>query len=88
MSDTFQPKCFDCGEIIGIYYDEFLEKLKSKGTEFIMNNDIRMMLFQSTQKLFVGDILDSMGLTNICCRIPFITYVMKSDVEKYIRGRR
>lgn len=88
MVDTFQPKCFDCGEIIGIFYDEFMDKLLAKGNKFKNNNDVRMMFFQSTGKLFIGDILDSMDITNECCRIPFITYVTRQDVINFVAGRR
>lgn len=88
MSDTFQPKCFECGELLGLYYNEFIDALKDKGTEFSANNDIRMELYGATGNIFIGDILDKMDITNECCRIPFITHMTKTDIINFIKGRR
>jgi len=83
MSNEFPVKCFNCGELIGAYYDEYIEKLSTAHTDRTPE-EVRMTLFQKEDRIFIGNILDSMQLTNDCCRTIFITYATPDDIKNLL----
>lgn len=77
-------KCFTCGNVLADKYRYYLEKVRERKIkdgasldaviyltkERIQNNDV--------DKTVEGQILDSLALTNVCCRRHMLTHV---DIE-------
>ncbi|MHA2341210.1 MAG: RpoN/RPB10 RNA polymerase subunit family protein [Candidatus Hodarchaeales archaeon] len=71
-------KCFTCGKVIGNkyrYYIKEVRKEKSSSDDF---SKVTYLTQSNMEKTVEGKILDSMGLTKICCRRHMLTHV---DIE-------
>lgn len=72
-------KCFTCGNVIADkyrYYTEEVRKIKLQN-----GMDIDKVLYltkQLSDKTVEGEVLDSLGLTRMCCRRHMLTHV---DIE-------
>ena len=71
-------KCFTCGKVIGNKYNYYLKevrKAKSTSDDF---SKVTYLTQSNMKKTVEGKILDTMGLTKICCRRHMLTHV---DIE-------
>ena len=71
-------KCFTCGKVIGNKYQFYLKevrKAKSSSDDF---SKVTYLTQSNMEKTVEGKILDTMGLTKICCRRHMLTHV---DIE-------
>ena len=72
-------KCFTCGKVIGNkyrYYQQEVRKLKSANDMSV--DSVVYLTKQSSSKTPEGEVLDSLGLTKLCCRRHMLTHV---DIE-------
>lgn len=71
-------KCFTCGNVLADKYQCYLEMVreqKKKTTNDDPNQIVYMTRTNRTKKTAEGDVLDEMGLTNVCCRRHMLTHV-------------
>jgi DNA-directed RNA polymerase subunit N (RpoN/RPB10) len=72
-------KCFTCGMVLGDkfrYYQNEVRRIKlSQGTSI---ENVVYLTKSNTEKTIEGTTLDSLGLTNVCCRRHMLTHV---DIE-------
>jgi len=72
-------KCFTCGNVLADkyrYYQEEVRKLKlGKGQPL---DRVMYLTKNNTEKTAEGNVLDKLGLHNVCCRRHMITHV---DIE-------
>jgi DNA-directed RNA polymerase subunit N len=72
-------KCFTCGNVLADKYRYFLEQVKkSKLSE---SKDIHRVVYltkENMNKTAEGNVLDDLGLKNVCCRRHMLTHV---DIE-------
>jgi DNA-directed RNA polymerase I, II, and III subunit RPABC5 len=72
-------KCFTCGNVLADKYRWFLEKVKEK--KLAESNDINKVVYltkENMKKTAEGEVLDMLGLNNVCCRRHMLTHV---DIE-------
>ena len=72
-------KCFTCGGVLADKYRYFQEEVRrrklAKGESVFKVVYIARARMQKTAE---GDVLDDLGLTNVCCRRHMLTHV---DIE-------
>jgi DNA-directed RNA polymerase subunit N len=72
-------KCFTCGMVLADkyrYYQGEVRKIKlSKGLNI---DKVVYLTKEKVEKTPEGEVLDSLGLTNVCCRRHMLTHV---DIE-------
>ena len=72
-------KCFTCGGVLADKYRYFQEEVRrrklAKGESVFKVVYITKARMQKTAE---GDVLDDLGLTNVCCRRHMLTHV---DIE-------
>ena len=72
-------KCFTCGKVLGNKYRYYLEQVKEKkinrGLEI---TDLIYLTEEYQDKTIEGEVLDLIGLHDICCRRHMLTHV---DIE-------
>jgi len=72
-------KCFTCGMVLADkyrYYQNEVRKTKlAQGTKV---DNVVYLTKVNTDKTIEGNILDDLGLTNVCCRRHMLTHV---DIE-------
>ena len=69
-------KCFTCGKVIGNKYLYYLKEVRKKKIE--SGEDLEKISYLTTsnmKKTAEGQVLDSLGLTKMCCRRHFLTHV-------------
>ena len=72
-------KCFTCGEVLGDKYLFYLEQTRKKKLNKGVDVDRLLYLTKEyTAEAPVGEVLDTLGLTKMCCRRHMLTHV---DVE-------
>ena len=72
-------KCFTCGKVLGDKYRHYLEKVREKKLAADMNVDKVLYLTKEYKdKTPDGEVMDDLGLTDLCCRRHFLTHV---DIE-------
>jgi len=72
-------KCFTCGNVLADKYRWFLEKTKQM--KLAESKDINKVVYLTTEnmtKTAEGEVLDILGLHNVCCRRHMLTHV---DIE-------
>ena len=72
-------KCFTCGEDLADKYLFYLEQTRKK--KLNKGVDVDRLLYltkENTAKTPEGEVLDTLGLTKMCCRRHMLTHV---DVE-------
>ena len=69
-------KCFTCGTVLADkyrYYQNEVRKIKiSRGTN---TEKVVYLTKEKVEKTPEGEVLDSLGLTNVCCRRHMLTHV-------------
>jgi DNA-directed RNA polymerase subunit N (RpoN/RPB10) len=72
-------KCFTCGCVLADKYRYFQQEVRRKKVEKGMNvNKVLYLTKENSEKTPEGEVLDSLGLTNVCCRRHMLTHV---DIE-------
>ena len=72
---TFPVRCFTCGNVIGNKYRYYQAEVRKRRLD---KNDVEKVTYFSAgnqEKSVDGIVLDEMGITNMCCRIKFMTHV-------------
>jgi DNA-directed RNA polymerase subunit N (RpoN/RPB10) len=72
-------KCFTCGNVLADKYRFFLEKVKEQ--KLAESKDIHRVVYltkENMKKTAEGEVLDQLGLNNVCCRRHMLTHV---DIE-------
>ncbi len=72
-------KCFTCGNVLADKYRYFLEKVKEQ--KLAESKDITRVVYltkDNMNKTAEGNVLDQLGLNNVCCRRHMLTHV---DIE-------
>ena len=70
-------KCFTCGNVLADKYRYYLEKVKEKKIQANKQLDKVVYLTENTkiEKTIEGQVLDEIGLRNVCCRRHMLTHV-------------
>jgi DNA-directed RNA polymerase I, II, and III subunit RPABC5 len=72
-------KCFTCGNVLADkyrYYQQEVRRIKtSKGLSV---EKVVYLTKTNVEKTAEGEVLDTLGLTNVCCRRHMLTHV---DIE-------
>lgn len=72
-------KCFTCGNVLADkyrYYQTEVRRIKtSKG---LSTEKVVYLTKTNVEKTAEGEVLDTLGLTNVCCRRHMLTHV---DIE-------
>lgn len=72
-------KCFTCGGVLADKYRYFQEEVRRIKLANGKNVDkVVYLTNDKTHKTPEGEVLDSLGLTNVCCRRHILTHV---DIE-------
>ena len=71
-----QVKCFTCGTVLADkyrYYQSEVRRIKtSKG---LSTEKVVYLTKTNVEKTTEGEVLDTLGLTNVCCRRHMLTHV-------------
>ena len=74
---TFPVRCFTCGNVISNKYRYYQAEVRKRRVD-INNEKMEKVTYFSVgnqEKSVDGIVLDEMGITNMCCRIKFMTHV-------------
>ncbi len=72
-------KCFTCGMVLADKYRFYQnEARKTKLAQGTKVDNVVYLTKVNTDKTIEGNILDDLGLTNVCCRRHMLTHV---DIE-------
>lgn len=72
-------KCFTCGKVLADKHRYYLELVRQKKTA--QGLDLAETIYlteENKDKTIEGEVLDSIGLNNMCCRRHMLTHV---DIE-------
>jgi DNA-directed RNA polymerase subunit N (RpoN/RPB10) len=72
-------KCFTCGKVLANKYNYYLKEVRKKKIE--NGEDLEKVKYLTSSNMLKsaeGEVLDSLGLTKMCCRRHFLTHV---DIE-------
>ena len=69
-------KCFTCGKVLADKYRYYLEQVrKQKISKDMKVEEVVYLTSEYIDKTPEGEVLDSLGLTRICCRRHILTHV-------------
>jgi DNA-directed RNA polymerase subunit N (RpoN/RPB10) len=72
-------KCFTCGNVLGDKYRYYQSEVRrSKTVQGLSVEKVVYLTKTNVQKTPEGEVLDTLGLTNVCCRRHMLTHV---DIE-------
>ena len=72
-------KCFTCGNVLANKYRTYLEEVRKKKLANGLNVDkVVYLSIEKKDKTPEGEVLDELGLHNVCCRRHMLTHV---DIE-------
>jgi DNA-directed RNA polymerase subunit N (RpoN/RPB10) len=72
-------KCFSCGEVLADQYRFYLEEVRR--IKLLKGQDVNKVIYltdKNIEKTVEGEVLDNLGLKNVCCRRHMLTHV---DIE-------
>jgi DNA-directed RNA polymerase subunit N (RpoN/RPB10) len=72
-------KCFTCGIVLADKYRYYQAEVRR--IKLLKNENVDKVVYltkDNTEKTVDGEVLDSLGLTNVCCRRHMLTHV---DIE-------
>ena len=73
-------KCFTCGKVLGNKWSYYVREVRKKKLQ--RNTTIEQVEYLTSEsggeKTVEGEVLDTLGLTQICCRRHLLTHV---DIE-------
>jgi DNA-directed RNA polymerase subunit N (RpoN/RPB10) len=70
---TFPVRCFTCGNVIGNKYRYYQAEVRKRRVDLV--EKVTYFSVGNQEKSVDGIVLDEMGITNMCCRIKFMTHV-------------
>lgn len=73
-------RCITCGHVLADKWERYkaeLEKLRASQEKAVNKDESTKVLFD---KIRVGEILDKLELTNMCCRRVFLGHVDLIDI--------
>lgn len=70
---TFPVRCFTCGNVIGNKYRYYQAEVRKRRVDMV--EKVTYFSVGNQEKSVDGIVLDEMGITNMCCRIKFMTHV-------------
>ena len=69
-------KCVTCGKVIANKYMIYLQEVKQRKTSKNMDHDsIEYLDTSKIKKTIEGEVMDKLGLNDICCRRHILTHV-------------
>lgn len=69
-------KCVTCGKVIANKYMIYLEEVKQRKTSKNIDHDsIEYLDTSKIKKTIEGEVMDKLGLNDICCRRHVLTHV-------------
>jgi DNA-directed RNA polymerase I, II, and III subunit RPABC5 len=72
-------KCFTCGNVLADKYRFYLAEVRKKKLANGLNVDkVVYLSIEKKDKTSEGEVLDELGLHNVCCRRHMLTHV---DIE-------
>tara|TARA_E500000331_G_C17197468_1_gene687788 strand:+ start:1179 stop:1412 length:234 start_codon:yes stop_codon:yes gene_type:complete len=72
-------KCFTCGNVLADKYRYYQSEVRrSKTVQGLSVEKVVYLTKTNVQKTPEGEVLDTLGLTNVCCRRHMLTHV---DIE-------
>ena len=72
-------KCFTCGNVLADKYRYYQQEVRRIKTANGLSTDKVVYLTKTNvDKTAEGEVLDTLGLTNVCCRRHMLTHV---DIE-------
>lgn len=72
-------KCFTCGNVLADKYRYYQQEVRRIKTAKGLSTDKVVYLTKTNvDKTAEGEVLDTLGLTNVCCRRHMLTHV---DIE-------
>jgi DNA-directed RNA polymerase I, II, and III subunit RPABC5 len=74
---TFPVRCFTCGNVIGNKYRYYQAEVRKRRVDMNKEKMEKVTYFSvgNQEKSVDGIVLDEIGITNMCCRIKFMTHV-------------
>ena len=69
-------KCFTCGMVLADKYRYYQAEVRR--IKLLKNENVDKVVYltkDNTEKTVDGEVLDSLGLTNVCCRRHMLTHV-------------
>ena len=70
-------KCFTCGKVLADKYLYYLKEVNKRKIDK-GDDDVQYLTKDNMKKTPEGEVLDSLGLTKMCCRLHMLTHV---DIE-------
>tara|TARA_Y100000361_G_C11161886_1_gene348030 strand:+ start:1881 stop:2114 length:234 start_codon:yes stop_codon:yes gene_type:complete len=72
-------KCFTCGNVLADKYRYYQSEVRrAKTAQGLSVEKVVYLTKTNVQKTPEGEVLDTLGLTNVCCRRHMLTHV---DIE-------
>jgi len=72
-------KCFTCGNVLADKYRYFMDNVRQiKLQKGVQIDKVVYLTKETIEKTPEGTVLDTLGLTNVCCRRHMLTHV---DIE-------
>jgi DNA-directed RNA polymerase subunit N (RpoN/RPB10) len=69
-------KCFTCGKVLGDKYLYYLKEVRAKKiAKNLDENEVIYLTETTVKKTPEGEVLDTLGLTKLCCRRHMLTHV-------------
>lgn len=69
-------KCFTCGEVLADKYRYYQKEVRRiKISKDIDTDTVIYLNKEKVEKTPEGEVLDKLGLTNVCCRRHMLTHV-------------
>lgn len=69
-------RCFSCGDVLANKYRYFQDEVRKRKISKGQKLDTVVYLTEKhIEKTAEGEVLDSLGLTNVCCRRHMLTHV-------------
>lgn len=72
-------RCCTCGKVLADKYEYYLERVREK--KIAKGENLEKVIYltkQNTDKTVEGEVLDALGLRDMCCRIQMLCHV---DIE-------
>lgn len=72
-------KCFTCGNVLADKYRYFMQEVRRKKiAQGLKVDKVIYLTKEKVEKTPEGEVLDDLGLNNVCCRRHMLTHV---DIE-------
>jgi DNA-directed RNA polymerase subunit N (RpoN/RPB10) len=68
-------RCFSCGNVLADKYEYYLSEVRRKKTSKGVPEKVIYLTPNNMEKTVEGEVLDNLGLKNVCCRRHFLCHV-------------